>query len=132
MYTIRMNARMAYRTALVAILVLMALMVAASYYKYVILHDYPILVQTSCDPYTESCFAEACEEGDEGCEHEGLVYVKYLEGSAAALNRCFSESPDASCEACSTAGFACVEIQCDQLGDDECHRFPDDDPEASQ
>ena len=65
-----------------AIVVLLVLSVATSYFKFVYSHDYFATYETECDPESSSCFVW-CEETDIECSDP--YYYAYIERYAADL-----------------------------------------------
>ena len=99
------------------------------YKVFVIDRDFVVYDQVSCDPYTESCFASICEEGDEECDD---TPYKKIEKSARFISACNvangDECPDLSC---GPTEVECVITTCseDTLDDNETcvflERLPD-------
>lgn len=61
---------------------LLILLVAGSFYRFVVLRDYMVTYEIDCDPTTDSCY-EYCE--DEACAEP--YYYAYMEKYAAAVHK---------------------------------------------
>jgi len=74
---------------------LIILTVTSSYYKFMVASDYIVESTAPCDPLTESCFIEACEEGsDEECT---TTYYKIVYRNAQNVSCDFDNTCDYSC-----------------------------------
>jgi len=65
--------------------------VGATYYRIVILKDYQILAEVSCDPMIESCFyyeGVMCEDGVVGCIPEESYSYKFVSKKASEIYKC--------------------------------------------
>ena len=95
---------------LVLVLTLLLLTAGASYYRFIVMHDYTVGFETDCDPLTESCFV-GCE--DDACTEE--YYYSYITRSANTLFEICG--PDIStCDgayACTTEDTDCTIEYCD-------------------
>ncbi len=80
---------------------LIAASVAATYYRYIVAHDYVIEAEADCDPYTEVCFTYVCdpEVGEEctGDPLEDTSYYKIISRNAKNIPLCDPE--EEGCEA---------------------------------
>ncbi len=80
--------------------VLIVLSISASYYKYMVLHDYIIEAQIDCDPSVESCFVYVCDPEAEECAgnpEDDTSYYKYLYRNAKNIPLC--DPADEGCDA---------------------------------
>lgn len=90
---------------------------AISFFKFYILKDYYIKLETACDPATEKCFMSECDPAvDTECPENAadrISYYKFIEKKANALPSC--DPSDANCPPliCRT-GEDCAEILCDE------------------
>ena len=95
--------------------VFIILSVSASYYRYMVLHDYIIEAQIDCDPTLESCFVWVCdlEAGEEctGNEDEDTWYYKYIYRNAKNIPLC--DPKEEGCDA----------LICPEGGELECERI---------
>lgn len=91
--------------------------VGATYYRYVVAHDYMIQAEADCDPYTETCFTYVCDpEADEECTGDPLEdtsYYKLITRNAKNVPLC--DPAEESCEAlvCPEGEADCVFTLCD-------------------
>lgn len=93
-------------------IILVATVVAASYYRYVVLEDFLVYAQVSCDPDSESCFVYECAPED-GCDPEEPYYFyKVIYKDAAAIEACDPWSEDGCQELTCEAGEACEIVEC--------------------
>ncbi len=89
---------------IIALGILIAGSVAATYWRIMIKKDYVIEAQTDCDPYLEKCFIWECdpesnEEGEActGNSKEDIWYFQVARRSAANIPLCDPET-DESCD----------------------------------
>lgn len=87
--------------------------VAITFFKIFVLHDYLVSYQISCDPKIESCFVVVCDkETGEGCDvSEAEKYYKLVEKKAFNAIKC-SES-DFNCLLCQKDEVSCQTTVCD-------------------
>lgn len=92
--------------------ILIVLSVSASYYKFMVLHDYVVQAEVDCDPETESCFVWQCdpEVADEctGNPEEDIWYFKIAHRNAKNIPYCDPNDD------------SCLAFQCPENGEDEC------------
>ncbi len=93
---------------------LIVLSVSASYYRFMVLHDYVVEAQIDCDPTFESCFVWECDPSIEGeCtgnEEEDTWYYKIAHRNAKNITGC--EDGDTTCQfTCPSDG----EEECDEI-----------------
>ena len=95
---------------------LITVVIVFTFYKYIIIEDYYIKMETSCEPTKENCFARKCDIAtDENCptnSEERLSYYKIIEKKANAIPNCNLASEDCSEMFCSE-GEDCQEFFCD-------------------
>jgi hypothetical protein len=89
---------------------LIMLMVATSYYRFMVTQDYTVGYEGICDPYTESCYV-FCE--DDACADP--IYYSWIERNAGEL---YAECGDlvTECDAaytCPAALTSCTITFCD-------------------
>jgi len=94
---------------------IIAASVGFTFYKYVILEDYYIKMQTSCDPSQEKCFVSKCSVGtDSSCpteEAEQYTYYKIIDIKANLLPSCDAKEGDCP-EVFCKSGQDCQETFC--------------------
>lgn len=86
------------------------------FYQYMIAENFPVHVNTSCDPSAESCFSVSCTPGDTTCDSS--PYAKVII-SDSDIPKCLEEH---SCDRFSCGSIAsCTESYCssDTLEDGE-------------
>lgn len=95
--------------------ILIVLSVSASYYRFMVLHDYIIEAQVDCNPSSESCFVWECDPSIEGeCTgnpDKDTWYFKIAHRNAKNITAC--EEGDELC-----APFSCPlegEEECDEV-----------------
>ena len=117
------------RALLFVTILLIIVSVSASYYRYVVLHDYLITVAVDCDPDAESCFVWQCDpsiEGDcTGEADEDIWFYSLVEGTTKYM--CDNREEDCDPSACVDDPNAdCEMIYCseetiaDYAPDDTC------------
>lgn len=94
------------------LMILLLLSAGASYYRFMVIHDYVIVAEVDCDPTSESCFVWQCDPAVEGeCTGDPEAdtwYYKIATRNAQHIPECDPE--DEMCEL-----FACepnVEADC--------------------
>ena len=104
-----------------AALVLLSLMVVvgilATGWRFFIEKQYDFVVESSCNPDSETCFYRDCSvEGD--CPPNGLELYKTYVVSAADFKQC----SDNSCETqCADGSIECELVACGSSEEDECY-----------
>lgn len=92
--------------------VLVVLSVSASYYRFMVLHDYLVQAEVDCDPSYESCFVWKCNvEEDEECTgdpEEDTWYYKIAYRNAKNIPSCSAEDEE------------CDQFTCPEGGEEEC------------
>jgi len=86
--------------------------VGASFYKIVILKNYQIVAEVSCDPAIEKCFAYECDPTTEECSEnpeENISYYKNISKKAATIYACEQTSEKLGCN----EGLSCTEGEAD-------------------
>lgn len=94
------------------------LTVSASYYRFIVTHDYIIEAEVDCDPTIESCFVWECDPAIEGeCTgniDDDLWYYKFAYRNAKYIPECFDDSCDSfKCSSKDEPG--CSEVTCDEV-----------------
>lgn len=94
-------------------LILLILVIASSYYRFVVLNDYLVAYEGDCDPEIESCY-EYCENGE-------CYYYSIIERQAAEINQLCGSDPTACDEAyeCQPDVDSCTIYFCDPEADNE-------------
>ena len=97
-------------TALISIFV--------SFYFFYFKKDYNFLVETKCDPKTETCFYRDCSNPDD-CPPNGLSYYKQYNVKAYDFKSC--ENEDCT-KACNENLISCEQISCtkDDIDQEVC------------
>lgn len=96
-------------------------LVVFSFYKYVILGDFVLYAQVSCDSETESCFVYECDpETEEWCDaEEPYWYYKAVYMQTTDVPTCTptleNDCPEIVCE----PGLRCEEVTCDETNVEE-------------
>ena len=90
---------------------------AISFYKFYLLKDYYLKLETVCDPTKEACFIYECDPAEDSqCPEnpdERVSYYKLIEKKAYALPNCNPDDPNCPPPAC-RAGEDCREILCEE------------------
>ena len=97
-------------------LVLILLVIIATYYKVFIRHDYLVDIEVPCDPNLEYCFIGECDsESDNTCINNSYNY-KIIETKAYSAIPC--ADGDFDCLSCKESEENCEMIDCDpEIGD---------------
>jgi hypothetical protein len=105
---------------------LIFLSVAITFYKIVIIKNYQIVAQVSCNPITEKCFETICDPAtDDTCEASSTIYYyKNISKNAGVIYTCEKTSEKVGCAgelSCTTGESNCFYTYCDptQLLDGE-------------
>ena len=108
-----------------ALLILFVALVASSYYRFIVLQDYYVLYEVSCDPYSQDCYI-GCE--DDLCEEE--YHYALIERHAPAIHDlCGSDITDCEeAEFCAEDETDCSVMLCDPL-EEECDELTYEDEE---
>lgn len=97
---------------------LIVLASTASYYRFMVIHDYIVSYEGTCDPALESCFV-GCE--DDECTDE-YYYTRVERYAANLINFCGNDITD--CEeanSCTSGENDCSITYCDPVTDlDQC------------
>ena len=102
------------RLLLFTTLLLVILMVSASFYRFMTLEDYLVYYEGACDPYLETCF-ETCLDDD--CTE--VLHHTYVERQAAYLHALCGEDVT-MCDAansCQDDETQCMVRYCDEKKD---------------
>lgn len=94
------------------------LSVSASYYRFIVIHDYIIETKIDCDSAIESCFVWVCDPQIEG-ECTGNVdddvwYYKFAYRNAKYIPECFNDTCDAF-ECSSQDEPGCGDVTCNDV-----------------
>ncbi len=90
--------------------------IGLSFYRYYYQKDYNYLVEASCDPITEKCFARDCSNPDDCPPNQFSSYKEYYV-KAYDFPRC----ADNSCAAtCASGDIKCESVPCDKKEGDVC------------
>lgn len=92
--------------------------VGITYYRYIVSLDYFVLLETVCDPVTESCFFYECDPNAEDAEcsenpEDDSYYYKKIQKKAYALQSCGEDLKGCAEIICAEGEKDCTEIQCD-------------------
>ncbi len=101
---------------LAVVVFLIVLSVAASYYRFMILHDYIVEAQIDCDPSLESCFIWQCDPSVEGeCTgntEEDIWYYKIAHRKATNMTGCATDDTECQFTCSSNNESGCGAILC--------------------
>ena len=107
--------------------IIVFIVTAISFYRYMILRDYYITAEADCDPTTEKCFIYKCSpEDDETCPEnpdERISYYKLIKKKASIIPLCDPAKEDCPALSCQEEED-CEEILCDdstKAKDEECN-----------
>ncbi len=92
-------------TLIVSILVV----VVASFYSFYFKKNFDFIVETACNPETETCFFRDCEEDPEICPPNNLSYYNEYTISARDFDVCLNED---CIQACNTGVINCIKTDC--------------------
>ena len=94
-----------------------------TYYRYMIVRDYVIEAQVSCDPMTESCFVYVCdpENGEEctGDSEQDTSYYKLLHRNAKNIPLCDPTEADCLVAVCLPGEADCQVTFCDPTSEED-------------
>jgi hypothetical protein len=104
--------------------------ILVTFFKIVLLKDYQIVAQVSCDPTTEKCFVSVCDpDTDDSCSAassiaERTTYYKKISKKAANIAACEASDFKAGCTgelSCLSGEKDCSYTLCDssKLSEDE-------------
>lgn len=89
------------------------IMVIVSFYRFIIKNDYLVYYESTCDPYTQSCF--------ESCEGECTYYMKMQKYAPDIYAQCGKDITDCeSANACLSSDRKCSITYCDTKIDENC------------
>lgn len=101
----------------IAFFLLIAGSVGATYYRYIVAHDYIVQAEAECDPYTEACFIYVCdpEAGEEctGDPVEDTSYYKLITRNAKNIPLCDPAEEDCEALMCPEGEAECEITLCD-------------------
>lgn len=105
--------------------ILILLSVSASYYRFMVLHDYLVQTEVDCDPTFESCFVWECGAESEECTgnpDEDTWYYKIAYRNAKNIPACDAEDQKCDQFTCPEGGEAeCREVLCSEATLEEYH-----------
>ena len=115
-----MNTNKANKIFFIIFILLLIASISLTFYRIVILKDYQIEAEVSCDPEIESCFVWECSpEDDETCAEnpeERISYYKLISKKAATIYACeLTEEKDGCTEelSCVEGEENCLYTYCD-------------------
>lgn len=91
------------------------LAISASYYKYIILQDYVVVMRVDCNPEYESCFIVECDSESEECPDDAtrvIEYYKILYRNAHNVSLCEIGENQCSAFICNEGEIGCGEVFC--------------------
>lgn len=115
--------------------ILVILSVSASYYRFMVLHDYLVQTEIDCDPSYESCFVWECDTEEEECTgnpDEDTWYYKIAYRNEKNIPNCSEEDEECDHFTCPEEGEeGCREVLCSPTTLEEYHietscTIPDD------
>ncbi len=102
------------------LIALIILSITVTFYKIVMLKDYQITAQVSCDPKTEKCFINQCNPStDDTCSEnpaEQTTYYKNISKKAASIYLCENTIEKIGCDkelSCLSGEQSCFYSYCD-------------------
>ena len=122
------KSEMANKIFYIILALLIVTSVGVTFYKIIILKDYQIVTQVSCDPASEKCFVSQCDPAeDDTCPeklYERISYYKNISKKAVAIYSCESTEEKLGCNeelSCTEGEQDCSYTFCDptQLADGE-------------
>jgi len=100
--------------------VLILISVAVTFYRYVILKDYQIVAEVSCDPAVEKCFVYVCDPADDSACPENIdertSYYKIINKNASDIYNCEKTEEKIGCNeelSCLSNELKCSYTLCD-------------------
>lgn len=109
------------RILLIIAAVALILSVGVTFWRIVIARDYPISLETACDPASEKCFIKTCTPDDPAnnpCSDEKATteYYKTLQMEAHSIPACDESNGNCAQLSCvgQMADAACTETLCDE------------------
>jgi len=115
---------------------IISLVIVISFCRYYIDKDYYIVIETSCDHFTESCFVYVCDpESSEDCPEipeERTSYYKLIKIKASNIPFCDKNENECPAITC-VDGQDCVDILCDpeNIGEEEVCSLPQETKDAA-
>jgi len=92
--------------------------ILSSFYFFYFKKDYDFIVETQCNPETETCFYRDCTNPDD-CPPNGLSYYNTYTLKASDFKACVNEDCTL---ACTTGAIKCIKTECteSELSDGTC------------
>lgn len=93
--------------------------VSITFYRIIILKDYQIVAEVSCDPAHEKCFIHECDPTAEECSNnpaENISYYKKISKKAATIAACDNTQDKIGCDgelSCTDGEKNCSYTYCD-------------------
>lgn len=95
--------------------------IALTYYRVVVRHDYVVSMELDCDPELESCFVYVCDPlEDEECSEnpdEQIYYYKIINKNARNIVPCGLPAEECPAVSCAPGEPECEEILCDEFAE---------------
>ncbi len=94
---------------------LLALVIGGTWYRYVVVMDYYVLLQAPCNPGEESCYLSVCNPAEAECSETSPedIYYKTIKKKAYSAEACFNRPGGCVDVLCAPGEKHCSEIQCD-------------------
>ena len=89
--------------------------IGANFYTFYFKKNIDFIIETPCDENTQTCFVRDCSTGD--CPPNNLSQYRSFHISASNYAAC---EYDSCVKDCSSGSVKCVELMCDESGDDAC------------
>jgi len=107
---------------------LLIISICLTYYRVVILKDYQVIAETSCNPKDESCFIrepEPCVDGDTEClaKPPEITYYKNISKVASEIYKCEQTEEKIGCNeelTCTNNEPNCSYTLCDSTAGESC------------
>ncbi|MFA6354903.1 MAG: hypothetical protein WCW65_00555 [Candidatus Paceibacterota bacterium] len=93
--------------------------ILSSFYFFYFKKDYDFIVETQCNPETETCFYRDCESSPDDCPPNGLSYYNTYTLKASDFKSCVNED---CTEACTAGTINCIKTECTEtdINDEVC------------
>lgn len=114
-----MNRNAPKSTFMYALLACCFVVIVASFYRFYFNKDFDYIVETSCDPASQTCFYRDCSNPDTGCPPNNLSNYKKFTIKASDFPKCANED---CTQACENNTITCIPIKCtdDELNSGAC------------
>jgi len=101
---------------------LIVISIGLTFVRYVVLKNYQILAETSCNPQTEKCFVKTCDPADDSTcsvnEADRTTYYKLISKNASSIYACENTVEKIGCSTeltCTQNEKNCSYTYCDSV-----------------